>query len=50
MTEEGSLGYATLATPEKGKKLFELAIDGCVREIEAIADGYVLEALPPRQQ
>ncbi len=44
-TEQGSLGYATLATAEKGKKLFELALEGCVKEIEAIADGYVLEAL-----
>jgi len=43
LSEQGSLGYATLATPEKGRQLFELAVAGCVREIEAIADGYVLE-------
>lgn len=45
MTEEGSMGYATLATAEKGRRLFELAVEGCVREIEAIADGYVLQAM-----
>jgi creatinine amidohydrolase len=50
MTEQGSMGYATLATAGKGKRLFELAVDGCVREIEAIADGYVLQAMPARQQ
>jgi creatinine amidohydrolase len=50
MTEQGSMGYATLASAEKGKRLFELAIDGCVREIEAIADGYVLQGLQARQQ
>lgn len=45
MTEQGSMGYATLATAEKGRRLFELAVEGCVREIEAIADGYVLVGL-----
>lgn len=45
MTEQGSMGYATLATAEKGERLFELAVTGCVREIEAIADGYVLVGL-----
>jgi len=45
LTEQGSLGYATLATAEKGRKLFELAVEGCIREIETIADGYVLEGL-----
>jgi len=46
ISEQGSLGYSTLATPEKGARLFELAVAGCVREIEAIADGYVLAGLP----
>jgi creatinine amidohydrolase len=46
ITEEGSLGYATLANADKGKRLFDLAVDGCVREIAGIADGYVLESLP----
>lgn len=45
MTEQGSFGYAILATAEKGKQLFELAVKGCVREIKALADGYVLETL-----
>ena len=45
MTEQGSFGYATLATADKGRRLFDLAIEGCVREIETIADGYVLKGL-----
>jgi creatinine amidohydrolase len=49
MTEQGSMGYATLATADKGERLFELAIAGCVREIEAIADGYVLVGMPASQ-
>src|SRR5579871_3761614 len=36
MTEQGSYGYATLATAEKGRKLFELAVTGCVKEIETL--------------
>jgi creatinine amidohydrolase len=43
MTEEGSYGYATLATADKGKRLFELAVAGCATEIERIFDGYVLQ-------
>lgn len=46
MSEQGSIGYATLANAEKGRRLFELAVEGCVREIEAIADGYVLQGMP----
>ncbi len=45
-TEEGSFGYATLGTAEKGRAIFEACIDGCVKELEAIADGYVLESRP----
>lgn len=47
MTEEGSMGYATQASAAKGKRLFELAVAGCVREIETIVDGYVLKGLQP---
>ncbi len=43
ITEEGSLGYATLATSEKGKALFEAAVEGATREIQTIADGYSLQ-------
>lgn len=43
MTEEGSLGYATLADPELGRRLFESAVAGATQEIEAIFDGYVLK-------
>ena len=42
-TEEGSKGYATLATAEKGKLLFDAAIEGAVKEIGALARGFVLQ-------
>lgn len=41
VSEEGSLGFATLATPQKGKKIFDACIDGLVREIEAIHQGVI---------
>lgn len=43
MTEEGSLGYATLATAAKGKKIFDAAVDGVCEELRAVADGYILK-------
>jgi creatinine amidohydrolase len=46
MTEEGSLGYATLATAEKGKTIFDAAVDGVTREIGQLADGYFLKGYP----
>lgn len=45
VTEEGSFGYATLATAEKGKKLFDAAVEGAAREIGALADGFVLRGI-----
>lgn len=42
MTEEGPLGYGKFASAEKGRKLFELAVAGATKEIETVADGYVL--------
>lgn len=48
MTEEGSMGYATLATPEKGKTIFEMAVEKVAAELGALADGYVLRELPPK--
>ena len=42
LTEEGSLGYATLATSAKGKAIFEAAVEGVAQELQRIADGYVL--------
>lgn len=41
ITEQGSRGYATLATPEKGAAIFEAAVEGLIRNIQALADGYV---------
>lgn len=42
MTEGGSLGYATLGTAEKGRKIYEAACAGLEAELRAVADGYVL--------
>lgn len=45
MTEEGSLGCATYATKEKGKAIFDAAVEGATRELKTIAEGYVLRGL-----
>jgi creatinine amidohydrolase len=42
VTEEGSLGFATEATAEKGRILLEAAISAIVRELGSLADGYML--------
>jgi creatinine amidohydrolase len=47
-TEEGSLGYATLATPEKGKKIFAAAAKAATTEIDRFADGFVLVGIEPK--
>ena len=41
VSEEGSLGFATLATSEKGQRIFEACVDGIVSEVEAIHGGVV---------
>jgi len=46
MTEEGSLGYATLANSEKGKKIFDAAVEGVTKELKTVAEGYILRAKP----
>jgi creatinine amidohydrolase len=48
LTEEGSFGYATLATAEKGRAIFEAAVGGVVQELTTLAGGFVLEGLPPK--
>jgi creatinine amidohydrolase len=48
ITEEGSFGYATLATAEKGKAIFEAAVEGLTRDVEALAEGFVFEGLAPK--
>jgi len=45
ITEQGSYGYATLATAEKGKKIFDAAVLGVSDEIAVIANGYFLRGL-----
>ncbi len=44
-TEEGSHGFATFATPEKGKLIFEHAVEGLTKAMKALATGYVLRSL-----
>lgn len=41
ITEQGSLGYATLATPEKGRTIFEAAVAGIVKNFENLHGGHV---------
>jgi creatinine amidohydrolase len=41
VTEQGSLGYATLATAEKGKAIFDAAVEGVVKNLQAIHQGHV---------
>ncbi|MCC7434401.1 MAG: creatininase family protein [Methanoregulaceae archaeon] len=42
MTEEGSLGYATLGMPAKGKAIFDAAVAALVKQLTALHEGYVL--------
>ncbi|MFZ4506860.1 MAG: creatininase family protein [Fimbriimonas sp.] len=42
VTEEGSLGYAPLASAEKGRLIFESAVAGVVENTRRLADGYLL--------
>ena len=45
ITEQGSYGYATLGTPEKGLKIFDAAVKKVLHEIETVANGYFLRGL-----
>ncbi len=45
ITEQGSYGYATLANAEKGKKIFDAAVSGALKDIGALANGYFLRGL-----
>lgn len=42
LTQEGSYGYATFATPEKGKRLLDAAVEGVAAELKLLHDGIVL--------
>jgi creatinine amidohydrolase len=42
MTEAGSLGYASLATSEKGKLIFEAAVEECAEQMGAFSAGVIL--------
>lgn len=44
-TEQGSYGYATLATAEKGKRIFDAAVDGLVTQLTHLYEGYALVGL-----
>ncbi len=45
ITEQGSYGFATLATAEKGKILYDAAVAGCVEQMRALAAGYTLDSI-----
>lgn len=42
-SEDGSIGYASLATAEKGKAMLEASIKAMARNIEILADGYIFK-------
>ena len=44
ITEEGSKGYATLATPDKGKVIFDSAVAGLVQNLTTLFHGYVFKS------
>ena len=48
ITDNGSLGYATLATAEKGKTIFDAAVDGLMKAITWLRHDGTLEQLPPK--
>lgn len=45
ITEEGSLGYATLATDEKGRAIFDAAVAALVIQLKRLREGYTLQGL-----
>lgn len=45
LTEEGSLGFATLASAEKGKRLFDAAVSGVADELAQLAHGVGLSSM-----
>lgn len=46
ITEEGSFGHATHADAETGRRLIELAVDGCALAVEFLYSGYHLVGSP----
>lgn len=45
ISEEGSFGFATLGTAEKGKRIFDACVEGIVTEIENIHAGVVYRGI-----
>ncbi len=41
VSEEGSLGFSTLATAAKGKKIFDICVNGVIAEVQAIHAGVI---------
>ncbi len=41
-TEEGSMGFATFAEPDLGRRLFESAVNGVIEAMTALADNPIL--------
>jgi creatinine amidohydrolase len=50
MTEEGSFGYATFASAEKGRFILEAAVEKILLELRAVIHGYRLIAAEPLPQ
>ncbi len=47
ITEEGSLGYATLATAKKGETIYKAAVEASTTEIKRFTEGFVLVGIEP---
>ncbi len=47
LSDEGSIGYATCADPEKGRLILQAAIQACTTQVKALAAGFVLKSIQP---
>lgn len=45
LTEEGSFGFASRANPEKGRRLFDAAVEGVAQWVETAAKGVTLRGI-----
>jgi creatinine amidohydrolase/Fe(II)-dependent formamide hydrolase-like protein len=45
LSQEGSIGYATEATAEKGRYIFRAAVEKISTQMSALARGHVLQGI-----
>lgn len=46
LSDEGSVGFATHATAEKGKRLFDAAVEACQVHVKQLLGGFVMLPIP----